>query len=308
MKELARRFAGLECYSGLESMLGHSGLDAVAVCTPPEWHAELATKVLEAEKHLFVEKPLALSLEACDRVIERAARSTRVAVVGFNLRQHRLLREARTLVRSGTLGRVELVRSSLTTDIRHTRRQPDWRDPRRPSGSVFFELGSHHFDLWRWLLDIEVEEVFARTNDSGSDSPTAVVTAQLTGGVLASAQFAERSYPGNEIEILGEAGRLRVSLYDFDGLELLPLASRPGSPKTRMTRIRRALASLPAGLRGMRVGGDYVATFAEEWRRFAASVREDAPRAATLGDGRAAVAISLAATQSAAASAAVKVV
>jgi predicted dehydrogenase len=229
LKALTDRLPRIKCYPTLEAMLEHAELDAVAVCTPPEEHPAAALTILAADKHLFVEKPLALSLEDCDRVVARAAGSTRVAVMGFNLRQHRLLRRARELLQSGALGRVQVVRSSLTTDIRHTHQQPTWRDPRQMAGSPFFELGSHHFDLWRWLLRLEVEEVFAR-RDGEPQAPTALVSARLTGGVLGSAQFAERTYPENEIEVLGEAGRLKVSLYDFDGLEFLPLARRPAVP------------------------------------------------------------------------------
>ena len=307
LKALTAKFPRVKCYSALDAMLERAELDAVAVCTPPDGHSAAALTVLAADKHLFVEKPLALSLEDCDRVVARAAQSTRVAVMGFNLRQHRLLRRARELLQSGALGRVQMVRSSLTTDIRHTHRQPTWRDPRQTAGSPFFELGSHHFDLWRWLLGLEVEEVFAQRGGE-SEAPTALVTARLTDGVLGSAQFAERTYPENEIEILGEAGRLKVSLYDFDGLEFLPLARRPGSAGTRLTRIRRAVVSLPVGLRGVLHGGDYRETFAEEWRRFAACVRDGAPLAATLGDGRAAARISHAAVQSATEGVAVKLV
>ncbi len=299
LKSVTARFPEIRSFPSLEAMIEHAELDAVAVCTPPHGHPAAALMVLDAGKHLFVEKPLALSPEECDRVIARAAQSTTVAVMGFNLRQHRLLRQARELIQSGALGRIQVMRSSLTTDIRLTHKQPAWRDPRQMSGSAFFELGSHHFDLWRWLLGLEVEEVFAQQGGE-SEAPTALVTARLTDGVLGSAQFAERTYPGNEIEVLGEAGRLKVSLYEFDGLEFLPLARRPGSAGTHLSRIRRAVTSLPSGIHGALRGGDYRATFVEEWRRFADSVRNGGPIAATLEDGRAASLISRAAVESAA--------
>jgi len=286
-------------FGDLGTMLAGVELNAVAVCTPPAEHAEAAVAALTAGKHVFVEKPLALSVGECDRISARhsALGTRRSAVVGFNLRQHRLLRRAKELVGAGGIGRPLLARSALTSDVGLTRQLPAWRNPGVYGGGVLFELASHHFDLWRWLLGVEIEEVFAW--DAPSDDTHAVVSARLAGGVLATAQFGQRTYPAGDIELHGDRGRLRVSLYDFDGLEHRPLEQRPGRPLTRLKSIANTLESLPAGLVSARKGGDFLATYAEEWRRFADTVLRGAPPAASLEDGRAAVAASAAAVESA---------
>lgn len=283
----------------LSALVADPGIDAIAVCTPPSQHAVQAAAVLAAEKHLFMEKPLALTRSDCDAIVNHAVASKAAAVVGFNLRQHRLLLAARKIIAQGTLGRIDLVRSLFTTDVRLTRQLSEWRNERATGGGVLFELATHHFDLWRWLLASEVVEVSALSRSEGSDDTSASVTAKLSSGALATAQMAERTTPLNQIDILGDRARMRVSLYDFDGLDVAPLTRLPGSFAARTQSIVRLLRAVPAGVRGALSGGDYVQTYAREWRRFADTILRGQPSAATVEDGRAAVKIALAATESA---------
>ena len=113
--EAARR-AGARAVD-VDVLLGDGGAEAVAVCTPPAAHAELAIAALDAGKHLFLEKPLAPSLEEADRIVRRAAGSPLRAVVGLNFRRHRHVERARQLVRTGRLGRVQAVRSAFTNPV-----------------------------------------------------------------------------------------------------------------------------------------------------------------------------------------------
>jgi myo-inositol 2-dehydrogenase / D-chiro-inositol 1-dehydrogenase len=299
LTQTGKRFGITMLHRDLDSLLLQSPIDAIAVCVSPAHHAEVACRVMAAGKHLFVEKPLALSEADCDRILEAAAQSSGVRVVGFNLRQHRLVIQARELIQRGALGRIELIRSSFTTDIRQRQRLPQWRDQRHAGGGVLFELATHHFDLWRWLLGREVEEVSARSRDADSEDIVATVSARLAGGILATGQFAESTYPVNELEVLGGTGRLKLSLYDFDGLQFVPLTVTPGSLSARVKRLGQTVLSLPAGLRSAVSGGAYLETFVEEWRRFAASVRDRVDPAASLEDGRAAALVSIAAARSA---------
>ena len=296
----ARMIPGARCERDIAALLSDDAIDAVAVCTPPSEHARHAIAVLEAGKHVFVEKPLALTLADCDAIVTSAARARGRAVVGLNLRQHRLLRAARAVIQQGTLGRIELVHSLFTTDIRLTRDLPHWRDARTTGGGVLSELATHHFDLWRWLFGAEVEEISALSRSDAQDDTMASVTARLTGGALATVQMSERTTPTHQLNVFGERARLRVSLYDFDGLEVSALANRPGSLGARAHAMLRTVRSLPDGLRALTSGGDYVATYAEEWRRFCDTLLRGHPPAATLEDGRAAARIAIAAAEAAA--------
>ena len=168
-------------------------------------------------------------------------------------------------------------------------------------------MAVHHFDLWRFLLQSEVEEVFAVNRSSHWEDETATVTARLANGVLVASIFSERTNESNEIEIYGRAGCLRVSCYRFDGLEYVSSSSLPGDVRTRLRRIIHTLRELPQGALKMRQGGDFIASYRAEWRHFIDAIQHGGPVGCTLEDGRQALEVVVAAVESAALGRPVKV-
>ena len=296
LASVADRFGVARRFADYAELIASGGADAVAVCVPPRSHAEIGLAALAAGKHLFVEKPLALAPEECDLLSERAASAPALkAMVGFNLRWHRLVREARGKLGRGELGRVKLVRTVFTSGVRARADFPDWRRRRDAGGGALFELGVHHFDLLRFLLRDEVEEVFA---SSGAGDETATVAARTAGGAQVVAAFSEGTGENHELEIYGERGWLRVSCYRADGIEQLGAGEYPGSIRTRLRRVRQSAGELPRMVRRSRRGGDYVASYADEWRHFVGAIANDSPVESTLDDGRRALEIALAAWES----------
>lgn len=301
LERVASRFRIAGRFADCEEMLRGAELDAVAVCVPPRVHSAVALAALEAGKHLFIEKPLALSLRDCDLMIERAAATdstnvtkTTKAMVGFNMRWHALVREARACVARGELGRVKLVRTALTSGVRKGSDFPAWRARREEGGGAGFELGVHHFDLARFLLGSEADEVFA----DWTDDETATVALRMSDGAQVLSAFCEGTVESHEIEIFGERGRLRVSCYRSDGLERFGAGDYAGSVGVRLRGLARTARSLPRMLARARRGGEYVSTYAAEWRHFVAAINEDARVESTLEDGRRALEIALAADES----------
>ncbi|HYP52920.1 MAG TPA: Gfo/Idh/MocA family oxidoreductase, partial [Pyrinomonadaceae bacterium] len=163
-----------------------------------------------------------------------------------------------------------------------------------------FDLGVHHFDLVNFLLEDELEEVFA-SGRSAEDDAACVFTARTSRGRLVSSVFCEGTAEAHEIELYGARGRLRVSCYRFDGLE--QTNGHAGSPRQRLRGGARLLRELPAALLRARHGGDVMDSYKAQWENFAAAVRRDADddtdAGATLEDGRRALAVALAAARSA---------
>jgi predicted dehydrogenase len=124
-------------------------VDAVVIATPPETHAELARRAVEAGKHVFVEKPLATSL-ADGLALERAAtRAGRLVMAGHLLRFHEGVAKLRTLVNNGDLGRIELAVS----------RRLGWRNADRCG--PWWSLAPHDLSVLRGILGTEPEHVAA---------------------------------------------------------------------------------------------------------------------------------------------------
>jgi myo-inositol 2-dehydrogenase / D-chiro-inositol 1-dehydrogenase len=298
-RRVADRFGVPERYSSAGALLERPDIDAVAVCAPAAAHAEVALAALEAGKHVFVEKPLTLSLEEADALVERASGTHTVAAVGFNLRCHRLVRQARTLVREGAVGRVSAVATSFGDDRLTRPDLPPWRRKRELGGGALLEKLIHHVDLWRFLLDDEAGEVFAVSRSERGDDEVAMVTGRMLGGALAHAFGSDLTGSSNEVRLYGEEGVLSLDLYRLDGLVRSSLTDLPGSPRTRLRRMLAGAVQLSRSSGDLRRGGAFDATYAAEWRQFAAAVRGNGKPAATFEDGRRALQIVLAAASSA---------
>jgi UDP-2-acetamido-3-amino-2,3-dideoxy-glucuronate N-acetyltransferase len=95
-----------------DAILGLTEIDAVVIAAPAEQHARLAVRALEADKHVFVEKPLALTVEAGEAVRASAESADRVLMVGHLLHYHPAFLKLREIVAEGRLGRLQYVYST----------------------------------------------------------------------------------------------------------------------------------------------------------------------------------------------------
>ena len=295
--EAARQLPGARAVD-VDALLGDGRVEGVAVCTPPATHAELAIAVLEAGKHLFLEKPVAPTLEGADRIAERAARSPALRVlVGFNFRRHRLVERARQVVEEGRLGRVQAVRTAFTSPVLDEKLE--WKTQRGLGGGALFDRAIHHFDLWRFVLGAEVAEVFALTRSELGDDQSVAVTARATDGTPLTTLALDDSAITHDLAVYGTDAALFADCCRFDGFHVAPRAESPGSPAARFRRAREALRRPGESYRAVRGGGDFRISYVEEWRHFARVVRGETEASPTLADGRAALEIALAAARSA---------
>ncbi len=106
---MARAFPDARTAAGVEELLADPGLDAVVVATPVSTHAALAERVLAAGKHCFVEKPLAQSAVAAERVVDAAREADRLLMVGHLLEYHPGLEMLRGLAAGGELGDIHYI-------------------------------------------------------------------------------------------------------------------------------------------------------------------------------------------------------
>jgi myo-inositol 2-dehydrogenase/D-chiro-inositol 1-dehydrogenase len=290
--------AGAGRYCSIEELVGDAAIEAVAVCVPPSAHADVACAALAAGRHVLVEKPLAASLEDADRLIEAVTSSPTKAVVGFNFRRHRFVQRARAAIRSGELGRIDCIRSAFTNDV-PIEDAAGWRGTRGLGGGGILDRAIHDIDLWRYLLDDDVAEVFAYSRPGRTEDEVAVVTARMRRGALASITVLDAAIVSHELMLYGTLGALRLDLCRFDGYTAESPDLLPGSPKARVLRFAGTFSDVGGHVHASRRGGDFMATYEDEWRRFAEIVRLDLPAEPSMTDGRAALAVALAAIESA---------
>ena len=139
----------------IEEVLG-SGLDAVVIAASTSAHADLIRAAVDAGIPAFCEKPIALGYEETLEIVEKVETAGAVLQIGFQRRFDPGYAEAKRLIDEGTLGTLYSLR--LAT-----------HDPEPPheayipvSGGIFRDLHIHDFDVLRWLVGSEVEEVYAK--------------------------------------------------------------------------------------------------------------------------------------------------
>ncbi len=112
LQAAASAYPGAKAVGQVEAVLDDARVDAVAIATPAGTHADLAKRVLAAGKDVFVEKPLALTLEEGRSVVEAADRAARILMVGHILHYHPAVKALRHLIARGDLGKLQYVYSS----------------------------------------------------------------------------------------------------------------------------------------------------------------------------------------------------
>jgi predicted dehydrogenase len=282
-------------YDSAFDLTSDPAVDVVAICVPPALHADVALTALEHGKHVLIEKPLATSREEADLISARVASSQLVAAVGFNLRCHALVARARALLQGGGVGAVHAIRTTFTDPPRSGSSLPAWRKSRSEGGGALSDKAAHHFDLWRFLLDDDVDQV---QSIRGADDETVVVSARTRGGVLADL-IVSPSRIRNEVTVFGDKGELNVSLYRFDGIALSSPREIPGALRVRLRAARTSVTELVGGISAIRNGGYFVLSYAEQWRRFVHAIEGGTGPAAGVRDGAEALLIALGAEKAA---------
>ena len=137
-------------YGSLEELLADPAVQSVHIVTPNRLHHQMAKAVLEAGKHVFCEKPLAMnSKETAELVALAAARPKQVAAVNYNIRFYPLCLEARERVRGGEIGEVYHVAGSYVQDWLLLETDYNWRVLAEEGGALraVADIGTHWLDL-----------------------------------------------------------------------------------------------------------------------------------------------------------------
>lgn len=161
-EKMAETYGG-KAYSSYEELLANETVDAVSVCTPNYLHAPMAIAAANAGKHVLVEKPMAVSTEEGEQMIEAAKKNGVYLMVGHNQRLMPPHVKAKEILDSGKLGRVLNFRTSFGhpgPEGWSVDGAESWffRKEEAIMGAMG-DLGVHKSDFIRYLLDDEVSEV-----------------------------------------------------------------------------------------------------------------------------------------------------
>jgi phthalate 4,5-cis-dihydrodiol dehydrogenase len=173
-REATQRFAvefGARAYDSVEELCSDDRVEVVYVATPHEQHCAHATLAADCGKHALVEKPMAISLAECGRMIEAAERSGTTLIVGHSHSFDRPIQRTREIIDSGAAGPVRMIHAQYYTDFLYRPRRPEELETAR-GGGVLFSQGAHHVDVVRLLGGGRVARVRALTGAWDPARPT----------------------------------------------------------------------------------------------------------------------------------------
>jgi UDP-N-acetyl-2-amino-2-deoxyglucuronate dehydrogenase len=218
--ERARKTAeplGIPYYTDYHEMLEREDVDVVNILTPSGLHCQHSLDIVRYGRHIVVEKPMALTLEQADSMIEACDRANVKLFVVKQNRYNLPVQQLKKAIDSGRFGKMVLG----TVRVRWCRNQAyydsdSWRGTWAMDGGVFTNQASHHIDLLEWCMG-SVESVFAQTatrlvNIEVEDTGVAVL--RFTSGALGIIEATTATRPKDlegSISILGERGAVEIA-------------------------------------------------------------------------------------------------
>lgn len=217
-EEAAKEFDVPRVAERWEDVVDDPEVDAVDVCTPNTLHAPVAAAAARAGKHVLVEKPMATTAEDADAMVVAARDAGVVLAVAHNLRFVPVYEEARRIVAEGAIGRIVGGRAILA----HAGPDETWGatgdwfwTEADAGGGAFLDLGVHVVDLVRWIVDepvVEVAAMSSRTRKPTFADDASAAVLRFDGDALVSVQasWTVRPHADAELVLHGERGTLAV--------------------------------------------------------------------------------------------------
>ena len=209
----AAEFSIPKAYTEPGPILENPETDAVLICSSTDTHASLIEQAACAGKHIFCEKPIVLELEAIDRLLAAVGRAGIILQIGFNRRFDPSFHRAQELVSQGAIGKPHILRITSRDS------EPPPSGYIKGSGGIFLDMTIHDFDMARYVMREEVEEVYTAGSvlvdpqiGEAGDVDTAVTTLRFRSGAIGVIDNSRQTVYGYDqrLEVFGEKGMIVV--------------------------------------------------------------------------------------------------
>jgi len=215
---------GAEVFTSLDAALARGDFDAVDIMLPHDLHEEAAQKCFDAGKHVLLEKPMAPTLEACDRILKAASETDLVFMVAENSQYWPEVVKAKEAIDEGLIGEVITARAAYVAEFDDYWFQEghDWRlDQKRTGGGVTVDGGAHWIRPLRMWMG-EIEEVvgvlgYPLKQMEGESLMRSIIRFQSGKSAILDAMMIDTVFaPDNWWRITGSKGEITIG-GGFDG-------------------------------------------------------------------------------------------
>lgn len=148
-----KRFPAAFTTSDYKELLALPQVEAVFIITPDFLHEEMACAALEAGKHVYLEKPLAITVQGCENILRCAMKNKRKLYVGHNMRFFPAIRKMKEIIDSGRIGEVQLGWCRHFINYGGDAYFHDWHSEQKYTTGLLLQKGAHDIDVLHWLMN-----------------------------------------------------------------------------------------------------------------------------------------------------------
>lgn len=186
IKEFAKKFGVEHTTTDYKEILEDKEIDAVLICSPTDTHSNISVEAIKAGKHVFCEKPIDHDVEKIQAVVKALEGTNLKYQVGFNRRFDHNFEAVRGAIKEGKIGEPHILKITSRDP------NPPSKEYARSSGGMFLDMTIHDFDMVRYLLGCDAEEIYVQAAvlvdkeiGEAGDVDTAVITMKMENGCIA---------------------------------------------------------------------------------------------------------------------------
>jgi predicted dehydrogenase len=166
-----------EQYHDYKELLKREDITGVVIASPDYAHEEQAIAAFEAGKHVFLEKPVAITVDGAKKVLKKRDESGKTLLIGFVLRYCRQYQKLKEIVESGIIGELKTGWVLHSVGNGSDWYFHDWHGAVKNTGGLLLQKGSHDFDIINWVVDSKIKKIaaFGSQDFFGGDKPNDLV-------------------------------------------------------------------------------------------------------------------------------------
>ncbi len=215
---LAKEHGIAAAYDDIEKMLGECDAEVVDICLPNYLHHEACMKAVEAKKHIIIEKPLAMTLEEADEMIDACKKNNLLLMYAEELCFAPKYERVRALVECGAVGEVYMLKQAE----KHSGPHSDWFYQKETAGGgVMMDMGCHALAWFRWMTgNAKIKSIYADMktvyhNKITDCEDNTITIVEFENGVTAIAEDSWAKHGGmdDRIEVYGSKGVSYADLF-----------------------------------------------------------------------------------------------
>jgi myo-inositol 2-dehydrogenase/D-chiro-inositol 1-dehydrogenase len=214
VQELAEKLYVSKAVKDYHELLVDPEVDAVAICSSTDTHAQIICEAAEAGKHIFCEKPISYDLKKIDEALDIVKKTGVKLQVGFNRRFDPNFARVRRAILDGTVGDTHFIHI-ISRDP-----EPPTAEYCKTSGGIFMDMTIHDFDMARYLAGKEVTEIYAGGGvridpeiGKVGDLDTVLIMLKFEDGTLGTIDNSEKATYGYDqrVEVFGSKGSVHIN-------------------------------------------------------------------------------------------------